>query len=186
MLDVFHKAPTPCPSALFSVATVIQLDIWPAERLVLFKGQKRNKNHMRDGPGAYRAYGLSGNLKEVTCVQDTVIMIAHEYDNKNKYGHQLSKPNVISQLEQEELSLMTKEFPGCISPGKQVSLEGGGPVNACLLFTAKPPAQRPLTGRHNLKPKNQLQGPALLKIYPMGPNLRNWQWDGRAKEEFKQ
>lgn len=31
-------------------------------------------------------------------------------------GHQLSKPDVTSQLEQEELSHMTKELPGCISP----------------------------------------------------------------------
>lgn len=31
-------------------------------------------------------------------------------------GHQLSEPDVISQLEQEELSHMTKVLPGCISP----------------------------------------------------------------------
>lgn len=53
-------------------------------------------------------------------------------------GHQPSKPNVISDLEQE-LTLRKGEFPGCISLGRESRLE-----------------------------TRQLQSPPLLKICPMG------------------
>lgn len=46
------------PSALFSAVT--SSFSWPIELLVLFKGQKRNKHYMRDGPSAYRATDSQG------------------------------------------------------------------------------------------------------------------------------
>lgn len=57
-------------------------------------------------------------------------------------GRQLSKPDVISQLEREEVSLITKEFPGCVSPDWETTLET----------------------------KESTAEPTLLKIYPMGNN----------------
>lgn len=44
---------------------------------------------MKDDLGAYRVYGPSGNIREVIALQDTVMMIICEHDNKNKYGQVL-------------------------------------------------------------------------------------------------
>uniref|UniRef100_UPI0040386F5C zinc finger protein ZFP2 isoform X2 n=1 Tax=Callospermophilus lateralis TaxID=76772 RepID=UPI0040386F5C len=43
-------------------------------------------------------------------------VMLENYRNLVSLGHQLSKPLVISQLEQEELNLKNKELPGCASP----------------------------------------------------------------------
>ena len=51
---------------------------WTAGLLVALKGHKRNENHMKIGLGTYRVYGLSGNVKEVTSLQDTVMMTVRE------------------------------------------------------------------------------------------------------------
>lgn len=69
MLDIFHKAPLNFPHspAVFSAPTTSFTS--PIELLVLFKGQKRDKNHMGDCPGAYRAYGLSGITEGHICTR---------------------------------------------------------------------------------------------------------------------
>ncbi|XP_049504972.1 KRAB domain-containing protein 4-like [Panthera uncia] len=45
------------------------------------------------------------------------VMLENYRDLVSLAGHRLSKPNVSSQLELEELSQVTKELPACLSPG---------------------------------------------------------------------
>ena len=51
MLDVFYKTLPQCLSVLFSAAgSLFTWMPWPVNLLVQFRGQKRNRNHVRDGP----------------------------------------------------------------------------------------------------------------------------------------
>ncbi|GAB5566599.1 zinc finger protein 713 [Prionailurus iriomotensis] len=55
-----------------------------------------------------RLDSAQGNLYEKVMLEN--------YRDLVSLGHRLSKPNVSSQLELEELSQVTKELPACLSP----------------------------------------------------------------------